>query len=143
MGCDVSVGSVMELPPGVDKAGSRPLQHHHASGQIAGEPKPVDSAGGNTPGQGFQFTSSPRWIRYGRSLDGMIARTFKQVSKLRTTSPGGPCMDDIFRRKVGSFSTGKVLDDCETDATSDDKLNRDSGNRRKTWPRATSADVGS
>ena len=45
----------------------------------------------------------------------MVARTFKQVSKLRTTSPGGPCMDDIFRRKVWSLSIGKVLDDCETD----------------------------
>ena len=39
MGCDVPVGSVMELSPGVDRAGSRPLQHRHASGQIAGEPE--------------------------------------------------------------------------------------------------------
>ena len=36
-------------------------------------------------------------------------------------------MDDIFRRKVWSLSTGKVLDDCETDAISDDKLRRDIG----------------
>ena len=34
---------------------------------------------------------------------------------------------DIFRRKVWSLSTGKVLDDCETDNTPDDKLNRDIG----------------
>ena len=34
-------------------------------------------------------------------------------------------MDDIFRRRVWSLSTGKVLDDCETNAISDDKLNRD------------------
>ena len=36
-------------------------------------------------------------------------------------------MDDIFSRMVWSLSTGKVLDDCETDAISDDKLNRDIG----------------
>ena len=57
----------------------------------------------------------------------MVARTFKQVAKLRTTFPGGQCMDDIFRRKVWSLSTGKVLDDCKTDAISDNKLNRDRG----------------
>ena len=31
-------------------------------------------------------------------------------------------MDDIFRSKVWSLSIGKVLDDCETDDVSDDKL---------------------
>ena len=36
-------------------------------------------------------------------------------------------MDDIFRRKLWSLSTCKVLDDCETDAISDDKSNRDIG----------------
>ena len=36
-------------------------------------------------------------------------------------------MDDILRRKVWSFSTSRVLDDCETDNVSDDKLNRDIG----------------
>ena len=36
-------------------------------------------------------------------------------------------MDDIFRRKVWSLSAGKVFDDCETDNTPDDKLNRDIG----------------
>ena len=36
-------------------------------------------------------------------------------------------MDDIFRRKGWSFSIGKVLDDCETDDVSDDKLNRNIG----------------
>ena len=59
---------------------------------------------------------------------GMVARTFKQASKLRTTLLGGPCMDDIFRGKMWSLSTGKVLDDCETDAVSDDKLNREMDN---------------
>ena len=36
-------------------------------------------------------------------------------------------MGDIFRRKVWSLSTGKVLDDCETDNVLDDKLGRDIG----------------
>ena len=30
MACDVPVGSVMELSPDADEAGSQPLQHHHA-----------------------------------------------------------------------------------------------------------------
>ena len=36
-------------------------------------------------------------------------------------------MVNIFGRKVRSLSTGKVLDDCEMHAISDDKLNRDIG----------------
>ena len=36
-------------------------------------------------------------------------------------------MDDIFRRKVWSLSTGKVFDDSKTDNVSDDKLRRDIG----------------
>ena len=34
-------------------------------------------------------------------------------------------MDDIFRRKVWSLSTGKVIDDCEIDAVADKMLHRD------------------
>ena len=118
----------MELPPGVDEAGSRPLQLLHALGQIAGEPKPVDSVSGGHPGPRVPIHKITMRDQVWQDIgSGMVARTFKQVSKLGTTSPGGPCMDDIFRRKVWSLSTGKVLDDCETDAISDDKLNRDIG----------------
>lgn len=49
-GCDVPFGSVMELPPGVDEAGSQPLQSQHAQGQIAGETKPVVVRAVDTPG---------------------------------------------------------------------------------------------
>ena len=36
-------------------------------------------------------------------------------------------MDDIFRRKIWSLSTGKVIDDCEIDTIADNKLNREIG----------------
>ena len=54
----------------------------------------------------------------------MVARTFTQMSKLRMNMPRGPCMYDIFKRKVWNLSAGKALDDCEADAIRDDKLNR-------------------
>ena len=57
----------------------------------------------------------------------MVARTFKQVSRLRTTSAGGPCIDDVFHRKIWSLSTGKLIDECEIDSTADSKLNRELG----------------
>ena len=57
----------------------------------------------------------------------MLARTFKRVSSLRTTSVGRPCIDDVFQRKIWSLSTGKLIDECEIDATADSKQNRDMG----------------
>ena len=114
IGCDVRpVGSVMESPPDDDEAGSRPLQHQHTFGQIADEPKAVDYVGGTHPGPRVPLRKmtarDQQWKDIG---SGMVARTFKRVSNLRTTSPGGPCMDDIFRTKIWSLSTGKVIDDC-------------------------------
>ena len=51
----------------------------------------------------------------------MVARTFKRVSRLRITSVGGPCIDDVFHRKI----IGKLIDECEIDSTADSKLNRE------------------
>ena len=111
-GCDVPFGSVMELPTGVDEAGSQPLQSQHAQGQIAGEPKPVDSVSSGQPGPRVPIhkimMQDKVWQYIG---SGIVARTFKQVSKLRTTSPGGPCMDDIFTTK-GLEHFGPVLNTC-------------------------------
>ena len=50
-GCDVPSGSVMELPPDADEAGSRSLQIQDASGQITDQPKPVDNLSRGHPGQ--------------------------------------------------------------------------------------------
>ena len=76
MGCDVPVGSVMELPPDADEAGSRPLQNQHASGQVADEPKPVDSVSGGHPGPRIlihKFAArGQQWQDIG---SGMVART--------------------------------------------------------------------
>ena len=36
-------------------------------------------------------------------------------------------MDDMFKRRLCSLSTGRVIDDCEIDTTADNKLHRDMG----------------
>ena len=118
----------MELPPDADEAGSQPLQPQQAQGQIAGEPKPVDSVSSGHPGPRVpthKITMRDQvWQDIG---SGMVARTFKQVSKLRTTSPVVRAWTTYFGANSWSLSTGNVLDYCETDNTPDDKLNRDIG----------------
>ena len=113
IGCDVPSGPVMGLPPDADEAGSRSLQIQDASGQIADQPKPVDNLSRGHPGQRIPThkitTRDQQWQDIG---SGMVARTFKQVSKRRTTSAGGPCIDDVFHRKIWSLSTGKLIDEC-------------------------------
>ena len=56
-----------------------------------------------------------------------MARTFKRVPNLRSTSAGGPSIDNVFHRKIWSLSSGKLIDECEIDFTADSKLNRDMG----------------
>ena len=101
IGCDVPSGSVMGLPPDADEAGSRSLQIQDASGQITDQPKPVDNLSRGHPGQRIPThkitTRDQQWQDIG---SGMVARTFKQVSRLRTTSAGRPCIDDVFHRKI-------------------------------------------
>ena len=125
-GCDVPVGSVMELPPGAGEAGSRSFQSQDASGQITDQPKPMDNLSRGHPGQRVPMhkitTRDQQWQDIG---SGMVSRTFKRVSRLRTTSPGGPCIDDVSHRKIWSLSTGKLIDECDIDTTADSKLNRE------------------
>ena len=126
-GCDIEdpSGSVKELPPDTDEAGSRQLSEQDAHGQIADQPKPICSVGKGHPGQKVpthQITArDQQWHDVG---SGVVARTFKRVSRLRTTSAGGPCMDDIAHRRVWSLSSGRMIDECEVDTTSDAELNR-------------------
>ena len=74
----------------------------------------IDSVSRSHPGQKVLTENisekDQQWADIG---SGIFARTFKQTDKLRTTSRGGPCLDDIFRRKTWILSTGKVIDDCE------------------------------
>ena len=55
---------------------------------------------------------------------GVFAKTFIGASRLRTTSKGGPRLEDVHRRVVRSLSTGKVIDDCIIEDTPDEVLNR-------------------
>ena len=85
----------------------------------------IDSVSRSHPGQKVRTEDisekDQQWTDTG---SGTFARTFKQTDKLRTTSRGGPCSEDVFRRKTWSLSTGKVIDDCEIDMVSDKTLNR-------------------
>lgn len=105
------------------------LEHFKTIGshvELARTDEPMDSVGKGHPGPRIpthQITArDQQWHDIG---SGMVARTFKQVRRLRTTSPGGPCMDDIFKRKIWSLSTGKVIDECEVDNVGDKELERE------------------
>ena len=69
--------------------------------KITDQPKPVDNLSRGHPGQRVPThkitTRDQQWQDIG---SGMVSRTFKRVSRLRTTSPGGPCIDDVSHRKI-------------------------------------------
>ena len=54
-----------------------------------------------------------------------MSKTFLGADKLMTTFRGGPSMVDIQHRKIGSLTTGKLLDECDIDDVPDDELNRE------------------
>ena len=56
---------------------------------------------------------------------GVIARTFRSATRLPVTSKGGPCISDIYSKKVWSLSSGKLLDDSILEDTPDSKLKRE------------------
>ena len=58
---------------------------------------------------------------------GTFAKTFRNETRLRTTSQHGPPIGDVHRRTVWSLSTGKVIDDCIPDDVSDEVLHRQMG----------------
>ena len=55
---------------------------------------------------------------------GIMARTFKGAQRLMTTTKDGPPTCDIARRITRSLSTGKIIDDCIVEDTSDEVLSR-------------------
>ena len=42
-----------------------------------------------------------------------------------TTSKGGPSIDDIYSRRRWSLSTGKMIDECVIDSTTDQMFGRE------------------
>ena len=55
---------------------------------------------------------------------GILAETFKDVTKLPVISSGGPPECGVNRRVVRSLTTGKVIDDCIIGDVSDQILRR-------------------
>ena len=82
--------------------------------QLSDHPGPVDSTGHYAKGE-------LEWKNIG---SGVFAKTFPGATRLRTTSKGGPRLEDVHRRVIRSLSTGKVIDDCVVEDTPDDVLNR-------------------
>ena len=56
---------------------------------------------------------------------GMWARSFIGMSRLLTTTRSGPCESEVKRRIIRNADTGKLIDDCEPEHVSDEKLFRD------------------
>ena len=81
---------------------------------VSGHPGPVNRTG-------KVDKHDKEWHNIG---SGIFAKTFTQMSKLMTTSKGGPRIDDVHRRVIRSLDTGKVIDDCIVDDTPDNVLNR-------------------
>ena len=55
---------------------------------------------------------------------GVVAKTFPNASRMPSTSKGGPALMDVHRRIVRSLTTGKVVDDCVVDDTTDEVMHR-------------------
>ena len=80
----------------------------------AGHPGPINRDG--------QYPASElEWRNIG---SGVFARTFRNMSRLVTTSRGGPPIRDVHRRIIRSLKSCKVIDDCVVDDVPDAVLNR-------------------
>ena len=55
---------------------------------------------------------------------GVYARTFLAAKQLITTTRKGPCMNDVKHRVIRDAITGKIIDECDVENTSDEKLSR-------------------
>ncbi len=55
---------------------------------------------------------------------GVFAKTFKNVTRLPTTSKGGPRIEEVHKRVIRSVKTGKVVDECIVDDTADAIIHR-------------------
>ena len=94
---------------------------------------PPDEAGGSrntslrkTPGA--QATSSrikPKDLEWRDIGSGTVAKTFRNVTRLHTTTKHGPPIEDVHIRRIWSLSKGVLIDECEVDRTADHVLNRE------------------
>ena len=121
-------GSVMGSPPGTDEAGGWQENDEHASGQMASQPNPPKEISSLSSHPGPKVKTSEiksrdlKWVDIG---SGVMSRTFVQATHMTTTSKGGPNICDVHSRKIWSLSTGKMIDDCVIDDTTDQMLGRE------------------
>jgi len=94
---------------------------------------PPDEAGSSrnmSPKQtpGAQATSSrikPKDLEWRDIGSGTVAKTFRSVTRLHTTTKHGPPIEDVHIRRTWSLSKGVLIDECEVDRTADHVLNRE------------------
>jgi hypothetical protein len=125
-------GSVMGSPPGTDEAGGWREHDEHASGQTASQPNPPNEISSLSSHPGPKVKTSdikPRDLKWVDIGSGVMSRTFTQVTHMTTTSKGGPNLCDIHSRRIWSLSTGRMIDECVIDNTSDDMLGREMASR--------------
>ena len=76
---------------------------------------------------GTQVTSKrikPKDLEWRDIGSGTVAKTFRGVTKLMTTTKRGPALEDIQIRRVWSLSRGVLIDECDVGRTPDSQLDR-------------------
>ena len=76
---------------------------------------------------GTQVTSKhirPKDLEWRDIGSGTVAKTFKGVTRLWTSTKRGPAIEDISMRRVWSLSRGVLIDECDVEQTPDRVLNR-------------------
>ena len=80
---------------------------------------------GKSPGQTNESGKySPAELEWKDVGSGTFARTFVKATRMRTTTKGGPPMQDIHKRIIRSAETGVVLDECIVEDVPDQVLHR-------------------
>lgn len=62
-----------------------------------------------------------KWIDVG---SGVFSRTFTNIRQLLITTKQGPSPADVHSRRVWDLNTGRIIDDCVIDDTSDEQIYR-------------------
>ena len=104
-------------------------QNRHAvvSDEEDQEVDSVQKKSGKNWTPGTQVSSKyirPKDLEWRDIGSGIVAKTFKGVTRLWTTTKRGPALEDVKSRRIWSLSKGIIIDECDIHDTTDARLNR-------------------
>ena len=71
---------------------------------------------------GEKFTQGElEWRHIG---SGVFARAFPKAKNMATTTKNGPPIQEVYKRKIWSLFTGRIIDECHMDDFSDEVFHR-------------------